>query len=146
MVLCPSSCVAEALTALANICPYGATGEAHLNIPEGAQTGYCQHLAPAIVPLLASASAGYDDAVFTALVKANQVYNEFLQSDEGSGFCGEVSVLNMALKFIYGKFCVLGLHIGGCGWRFIGVRRVGSTTIECGIAESFPDVLAFGCR
>lgn len=79
---------------LCSICPYGGV------VQENAENNFCcQNLSPALVPLFATASTFYDDAVNTVMLRANQVFNEFLSSDEGASFSGEV--------------CIIGDSIGG---------------------------------
>lgn len=48
------------------------------------------HLPLAALPLLAIVSPRYQDAVATVIARANQVYHDFLQSEEGQGFSGQV--------------------------------------------------------
>lgn len=43
------------------------------------------------ISLMVSSSPFYDDAVNSMIVSINMVYREFLRSDEGQGFRGEVS-------------------------------------------------------
>lgn len=50
------------------------------------------HLPLAALPLLAIVSPRYQDAVATVIARANQVYHNFLQSEEGQGFSGQVCV------------------------------------------------------
>ena len=42
------------------------------------------------ISLLAAASPEYCDAVVTVIARANATYNDFLRSDEGLGFNGQV--------------------------------------------------------
>ena len=49
---------------------------------------------------MVSSSPFYNDAVNSMVVAANMVYREFLKSDEGQGFRGEVSTRpNASWKF-----------------------------------------------
>lgn len=50
------------------------------------------HLPLAALPLLAIVSPRYQDTVATVIARANQVYHSFLQSEEGQGFTGQVSL------------------------------------------------------
>ena len=42
------------------------------------------------IPLLATAQSEYWDVVGKTVIAANQVYHEFLRSEEGHGFSGQV--------------------------------------------------------
>ncbi|RLU17848.1 hypothetical protein DMN91_010086 [Ooceraea biroi] len=42
------------------------------------------------IPLLASSTSDYQDAVSRVVMGANQVYHEFIKSDEGKGFTGQI--------------------------------------------------------
>ena len=44
------------------------------------------------ISLMVSSSPFYNDAVNSMVVAANMVYREFLKSDEGQGFRGEVGM------------------------------------------------------
>ena len=46
--------------------------------------------AVAALPLLATSSPHYQDAVATVILRANQVYSDFLRSLEGASFTGQV--------------------------------------------------------
>ena len=55
------------------------------------------------IPLLASVSPEYQDAVSRTISGANSAYSEFIKSDEGRGFNGQVNFIGML--FIYLKCC-----------------------------------------
>ncbi|XP_024891488.1 protein retinal degeneration B isoform X2 [Temnothorax curvispinosus] len=85
-VACPSICT-EALGILSSLSPYSfdmspscmdAPQVTHDTIPIGA------------IPLLASSSSEYQDAVSRVVISANQVYHDFIKSDEGKGFSGQI--------------------------------------------------------
>ena len=42
------------------------------------------------IPLFVTGSQEYSNCVYQVIQKLNSVYSEFLQSDEGSGFSGQV--------------------------------------------------------
>lgn len=42
------------------------------------------------IPLLASSSSDYQDAVSRVVMSANQVYHDFIKSEEGRGFTGQI--------------------------------------------------------
>ncbi|XP_076654421.1 retinal degeneration B isoform X3 [Halictus rubicundus] len=88
-VSCPSICT-EGLGILSSLSPYSfdispscvdAPPVTNDTIPIGA------------IPLLASSTPEYQDAVSRVITGANQVYHEFLKSDEGRGFTGQVSFI-----------------------------------------------------
>lgn len=54
---------------------------------------YNEYFPISAVPLLASKSAEYQDAVITVANRTNKVYRDFLLSDEGQGFNGQVRVV-----------------------------------------------------
>ncbi|XP_076290172.1 retinal degeneration B isoform X6 [Lasioglossum baleicum] len=88
-VSCPSICT-EGLSILSSLSPYSfdispscvdAPPVTNDTIPIGA------------IPLLASSTPEYQDAVSRVITGANQVYHEFLRSDEGRGFTGQISFI-----------------------------------------------------
>ena len=46
----------------------------------------------AAIPLFVTGSHEYSNAVYQVIQKLNSVYSEFLQSEEGNGFSGQVCV------------------------------------------------------
>ena len=47
------------------------------------------------IPLFATGNPDYSDAVTKMVAKTNQVYHEFLRSEDGLGFNGQVSIVVM---------------------------------------------------
>lgn len=89
LVSCPSIC-SEALGILSTLSPYSfdcspSTTEApsltNDLIPIGA------------IPLIATTSPEYAEAVTKTINSANAVYNEFIKSEDGKGFNGQVSIV-----------------------------------------------------
>ncbi|XP_054007489.1 protein retinal degeneration B isoform X1 [Hylaeus anthracinus] len=85
-VSCPSICT-EGLGILSSLSPYSfdvspssmdAPQVTHDTIPIGA------------IPLFASSTPEYQDAVSRVINGANQVYHEFIKSEEGRGFTGQI--------------------------------------------------------
>ncbi|XP_076755807.1 retinal degeneration B [Xylocopa sonorina] len=85
-VSCPSICT-EGLGILSSLSPYSfdvspssmnAPQVTHDTIPIGA------------IPLLASSTPEYQDAVSRVIAGANQVYHDFIKSEEGRGFMGQI--------------------------------------------------------
>ena len=57
------------------------------------------------ISLMVSSSPFYNEAVNSMVVTANMVYRDFLKSDEGQGFRGEVSTRLSGLQdFVTTKF------------------------------------------
>ena len=45
------------------------------------------------IPLLSSSSSEYQDSVSKVITTANQVYHDFIRSDEGRGFSGQICLI-----------------------------------------------------
>ncbi|KAF5282248.1 hypothetical protein FQR65_LT14380 [Abscondita terminalis] len=89
LISCPSICT-EGLGILSSLSPYSFDVSpsstvippvTHDSIPIGA------------IPLLASSTADYQDGVTRCVNGANAVYQEFLKSEEGQGFAGQVCLI-----------------------------------------------------
>ncbi|KZC13276.1 Protein retinal degeneration B [Dufourea novaeangliae] len=102
-VSCPSICT-EGLGILSSLSPYSfdvspssvnAPPVTHDTIPIGA------------IPLLASSTTEYQDAVSRIITGANQVYNEFIRSEEGRGFTGQICFIGDSVGAIltYDALC-----------------------------------------
>ncbi|XP_034182349.2 retinal degeneration B isoform X1 [Osmia lignaria lignaria] len=102
-VSCPSICT-EGLGILSSLSPYSfdvspssmdAPQVTHDTIPIGA------------IPLLASSTPEYQDAVSRVIVGANQVYHEFMKSEEGRGFTGQICLIGDSVGAIltYDALC-----------------------------------------
>ncbi|KAJ8680190.1 hypothetical protein QAD02_015977 [Eretmocerus hayati] len=102
-VSCPSICT-EGLGILSSLSPYSfdvspscqdAPQITHDTIPIGA------------IPLLATSTPDYQDAVNRVVVGANQVYQEFVRSEEGRGFTGQVCLISDSVGSIltYDALC-----------------------------------------
>lgn len=50
------------------------------------------HIPLAALPLLATSAPQYQDAVASVILRANQVYSDFIRSLDGASFTGQVSV------------------------------------------------------
>ncbi|XP_011306274.1 protein retinal degeneration B isoform X2 [Fopius arisanus] len=97
-VSCPSICT-DGLGILSSLSPYSfdvspscvdTPPVTHDTIPIGA------------IPLLASSAPEYQDAVSKVVTGANQVYQDFVRSDEGRGFAGQVSFVGDSVGSILG--------------------------------------------
>ncbi|XP_034941683.1 protein retinal degeneration B isoform X2 [Chelonus insularis] len=103
LVSCPSICT-EGLGILSSLSPYSfdvspscvdAPHITHDTIPIGA------------IPLLACSNPEYQDAISKVITGANQAYAEFLKSEEGRGFAGQVSLVGDSVGSIltYDALC-----------------------------------------
>ncbi|XP_048374725.1 membrane-associated phosphatidylinositol transfer protein 3 isoform X1 [Sphaerodactylus townsendi] len=93
LVPCPAVC-SEAFSLVANLNPYS-YDETSLSSSE-------DHIPLAALPLLAISSPQYQDAVAMVINRANQVYNEFLRSPDGTGFNGQVCLIGDCVGGILG--------------------------------------------
>uniref|UniRef100_A0A3B3S2Z5 Membrane-associated phosphatidylinositol transfer protein 3 n=1 Tax=Paramormyrops kingsleyae TaxID=1676925 RepID=A0A3B3S2Z5_9TELE len=84
LVAGPAAC-AEAFSLVSHLNPY--------SYDESCVSSSVDHLPLAALPLLAIASPRYQDAVATIIARANQIYQAFLQSEEGQGFSGQVCLM-----------------------------------------------------
>ena len=51
------------------------------------------HLPVGTIPIFATSSPDYTHAVIKFITEANRVYHDFLDSDDGRGFCGQVCLV-----------------------------------------------------
>uniref|UniRef100_A0A8D2IRR5 Membrane-associated phosphatidylinositol transfer protein 3 n=1 Tax=Varanus komodoensis TaxID=61221 RepID=A0A8D2IRR5_VARKO len=93
LVPCPTVC-SEAFSLMANLNPYS-YDETSLSSSE-------DHIPLAALPLLAISSPQYQDAVAMVISRANQVYDEFLKSPDGTGFNGQVCLIGDCVGGILG--------------------------------------------
>ncbi|KAJ8415563.1 hypothetical protein AAFF_G00425430 [Aldrovandia affinis] len=93
LVPCPPIC-AEAFSLVSNLSPY--------SYDEGCLSNSQDHIPLAALPLLATSSPQYQDAVATVIMRANQVYGEFIKSLEGAAFSGQVCLIGDCVGGILG--------------------------------------------
>ncbi|KAJ0057495.1 hypothetical protein NL108_009233, partial [Boleophthalmus pectinirostris] len=115
-VPCPAICV-EAFSLVSNLSPY--------SYDESCLSSSQDHIPLAALPLLATSAPQYQDAVATVILRANQVYNDFIKSLEGAPFTGQVSNSNtlkwscMRTQHLFNnvfsvwQVCVIGDCVGG---------------------------------
>uniref|UniRef100_A0A8C6XLJ6 Phosphatidylinositol transfer protein membrane associated 2 n=1 Tax=Naja naja TaxID=35670 RepID=A0A8C6XLJ6_NAJNA len=84
LVPCPAIC-SEAFSLVSNLSPY--------SYDEGCLCSSQDHIPLAALPLLATSSPQYQEAVATVILRANQVYGDFLRSQEGASFNGQVCLI-----------------------------------------------------
>ncbi|KAM6975605.1 membrane-associated phosphatidylinositol transfer protein 2 [Tautogolabrus adspersus] len=93
MVPCPAVCV-DAFSLVSNLSPY--------SYDESCLSSSQDHIPLAALPLLATSAPQYQDAVATVILRANQVYSDFIKSLEGETFNGQVCVIGDCVGGILG--------------------------------------------
>ncbi|XP_041038138.1 membrane-associated phosphatidylinositol transfer protein 1-like [Carcharodon carcharias] len=93
IVSCPPVC-SEALALISNLSPYGYDDD-------GLSSSQDQ-IPLAALPLLATSSVQYREAVTGIIARSNQVYAEFLKSAEGTNFKGQVCIIGDCVGGILG--------------------------------------------
>ncbi|XP_035489726.1 membrane-associated phosphatidylinositol transfer protein 2-like isoform X3 [Scophthalmus maximus] len=93
MVPCPAVCV-DAFSLVSNLSPY--------SYDESCLSSSQDHIPLAALPLLATSAPQYQDAVATVILRANQVYSDFIKSSEGASFNGQVCVIGDCVGSILG--------------------------------------------
>ncbi|KAI3362061.1 hypothetical protein L3Q82_012402 [Scortum barcoo] len=93
MVPCPAVCV-DAFSLVSNLSPY--------SYDENCLSSSQDHIPLAALPLLATSAPQYQDAVATVILRANQVYSDFIKSLEGASFNGQVCVIGDCVGGILG--------------------------------------------
>ncbi|KAK1160169.1 membrane-associated phosphatidylinositol transfer protein 2-like isoform X3 [Acipenser oxyrinchus oxyrinchus] len=93
LVPCPAIC-AEAFSLMSNLSPY--------SYDEGCLSNSQDHIPLAALPLLATSSPQYQEAVATVILRANQVYSDFLKSPEGACFTGQVCLIGDCVGGVLG--------------------------------------------
>ncbi|XP_054612389.1 membrane-associated phosphatidylinositol transfer protein 2 [Dunckerocampus dactyliophorus] len=92
-VSCPAVCV-EAFSLVSNLSPY--------SYDESCLSSSQDHIPLAALPLLATSAPQYQDAVAAVILRANQVYADFIKSLEGASFNGQVCVIGDCVGGILG--------------------------------------------
>lgn len=93
LVPCPAIC-SEAFSLVSNLSPY--------SYDEGCLSNSQDHIPLAALPLLATSSPQYLEAVATVIHRANQVYADFTKSQEGMSFTGQVCLVGDCVGGILG--------------------------------------------
>ncbi|XP_058137278.1 membrane-associated phosphatidylinositol transfer protein 2 isoform X2 [Dasypus novemcinctus] len=84
LVPCPPVC-SDAFALVSNLSPY--------SHDEGCLSSSQDHIPLAALPLLATSSPQYQEAVATVIQRANLAYGEFVKSQEGTTFNGQVCLI-----------------------------------------------------
>lgn len=101
LIPCPSICT-DALGILSSLSPYSFdTSPSAADIPNVADVPI------GAIPLLAVASPEFQDTVNKTIIAANIVYHEFVKSEEGHGFSGQIIMLgdSMGSLLAYEALC-----------------------------------------
>uniref|UniRef100_UPI0037E7E1A8 membrane-associated phosphatidylinositol transfer protein 2-like isoform X2 n=1 Tax=Semicossyphus pulcher TaxID=241346 RepID=UPI0037E7E1A8 len=93
LVPCPAIC-AEAFSLVSNLSPY--------SYDEGCLSSSQDHIPLAALPLLATSAPQYQEAMATVIVRANQVYSDFIRSLDGASFSGQVCLIGDCVGGILG--------------------------------------------
>uniref|UniRef100_T1JJI2 DDHD domain-containing protein n=1 Tax=Strigamia maritima TaxID=126957 RepID=T1JJI2_STRMM len=92
LVPCPIIC-SEALAVLSSLSPYSFESTPSPSAIDGSSSIHNDTVPLGAIPLFATAPPEYQDHVSKVIYTANQVYNEFIHSDDGQGFIGQVSIV-----------------------------------------------------
>uniref|UniRef100_A0A8C5I8M2 Phosphatidylinositol transfer protein membrane associated 1 n=1 Tax=Junco hyemalis TaxID=40217 RepID=A0A8C5I8M2_JUNHY len=135
LVPCPPICAA-AYALVSKLSPYSHDRDSLSSSQD--------HIPLAALPLLATSSGTYQQAVGTVITRANQAYTAFLHSGEGTGFCGQVVLLGDCVGGILGFDALCQSRAGSGGSR--SSSRRGSLSTEPISPEQCggPDPLADG--
>ncbi|XP_061758454.1 membrane-associated phosphatidylinositol transfer protein 2-like isoform X2 [Nerophis ophidion] len=93
LVPCPAIC-AEAFSLVSNLNPY--------SYDEGCLSSSQDHIPLAALPLLATSAPQYQEAVSTVIIRANQVFADFIKSLDGATFSGQVCLIGDCVGGILG--------------------------------------------
>ncbi|XP_072443750.1 membrane-associated phosphatidylinositol transfer protein 2 isoform X4 [Chiloscyllium punctatum] len=93
LVPCPAIC-SEVFSLVSNLSP--------MNYDESCLSNSQDHIPLAALPLLATSSPHYQEAVATVIFRANQVYSDFIKSQEGVSFSGQVCLIGDCVGGILG--------------------------------------------
>lgn len=91
IVECPAIC-SKALNLLSQLCPYS-EGDSDMESVSSGFTPVSSSFPLSAISLMVSSSPFYCEAVNSMVVATNMVYRDFLRSEEGQGFRGEVCLL-----------------------------------------------------
>jgi len=119
-VPCPSIC-GETLAILSNLNPY--SFDVNPSILNTQAQGVSNDRLPiGTIPLFATASPGYQESVNQVITGANKIYQEFLSSEDGYGFSGQV--------------CLIGDEIGAILTYDSLLRTIKRTTSESSVVDN----------
>ncbi|XP_055615863.1 protein retinal degeneration B isoform X2 [Toxorhynchites rutilus septentrionalis] len=94
LVPCPSVCT-DALGILSSLSPYSFDASpSTIDIPN------LTDIPIGAIPLLTTCSPDFQEAVNRSIASANMVYNEFLRTEEGRGFNGQVALIGDSMASV----------------------------------------------
>ncbi|XP_050022693.1 protein retinal degeneration B [Dermacentor andersoni] len=99
LVTCPAPC-AEALAVLSNLSPY--SFQASPSAVDGGAFRHQDSIPLGALPLFAVSSPDFPDLVSRTVCAANQAYHDFLKSEQGQGFAGQVALIGDSVGSILG--------------------------------------------
>ncbi|XP_074640171.1 protein retinal degeneration B-like [Tubulanus polymorphus] len=102
LVPCPPVCT-EALSVLSSLSPYSFDAQSPGLTTDSSATHVTNDYIPlGAIPLLTTSAHDYRECLSKVIVKANHVYHEFLRSEEGRGFSGQVCFVGDSVGSIFG--------------------------------------------
>ncbi|CAL4117248.1 unnamed protein product, partial [Meganyctiphanes norvegica] len=119
LVSAPAIC-SDSLNVLSSLNPYGLDSS-----PVCGEVNGGDNVPVSAVPLLAAGSPEYEDSVSRVVASANVQFHEFLRSEEGHGFQGQV--------------CVIGDSIGGVMAYDALCRGSGGDPSRGGVSNNIPE-------
>ncbi|KAH0621111.1 hypothetical protein JD844_022144 [Phrynosoma platyrhinos] len=119
LVSCPPICAA-AYALVSKLSPYSHDGDSLSSSQD--------HIPLAALPLLATSSGSYQNAVATVISRTNQAYANFIHSPDGTGFCGQVLLIGDCVGGILAFDALCHSRPGGSGSH--GSSRRGSMNTE----------------
>lgn len=111
LVCCPAVCT-DALGILSSLSPYSFdTSPSTVDIPT------LTDIPIGAIPLLTTCTADFQDFVNKTVVSTNAVYMDFIKSEEGRGFNGQVAVIgdSMGAVLAHEAMCRTNSHSSGGG-------------------------------
>lgn len=138
LVCCPAVCT-DALGILSSLSPYSFDTS-----PSTADVPHQTDVPIGAIPLLATGTGDFQAAVNRTVCVANTVYADFLRSDEGRGFSGQVAVIgdSMGAVLAHDGLCRTagagssggsgGMRHGSEGSGLDGMDDGGASAFDCG--------------
>lgn len=99
LVSCPAPC-SEALAVLSNLSPY--SFQASPSAIDGSTFRHQDSIPLGALPLFAVSSTEYPDHIARTVNAANQAYHDFLKSEQGLGFTGQVVLIGDSMGSVLG--------------------------------------------
>ncbi|XP_071850387.1 membrane-associated phosphatidylinositol transfer protein 2-like isoform X2 [Apostichopus japonicus] len=131
MVPCPSTCC-EVLSLLSKLSPRTYSNQSY--VAERSFPFACVDSVPLdAIPILATSSAEYTEVISTTVTKMNIVYQEFLKSEEGQHFNGEVCVVGDCMGAILGYDAI-------CRGSYPAPSRSSTATFHSSSGETLPQL------